>query len=248
MDINIQMREMYLGGMGLPGIALSIGRSQCFVHYRLKKIGVALRKPGNPKKIRMERRVDQSELDKAVGRYLKGESAKSIGESAEISKPTLLRELKRLGIAVRMQATGNDVDIIAAYLSGMSTNEIERKIGCTKRRASNVLKAAGIEFRERTREKTSLSRSLACKRRSDAVAITTPAWADKEKIRLIYMKCREISKLTGTAHHVDHFYPLRHTLVCGLHVPENLSIITERQNVAKKNKIEDVFLEWSYAK
>lgn len=243
---NLKIREMYLGGMGLPKIAHALGRSQTFVNGRLRKIGVPLRKPGNPEKERLNRRVPQAELDAAVQRYKAGESAKSIGSTGNVSKPTLLGELRRLGIAIRMQATGDDSEIVSAYQNGLSVNQIEKTIGCTKRRAANVLKANGIQFRERTREKTSASRSAACKRREDAIKQATPLWANKTMIKAIYAKCRRITEETGNKHHVDHFYPLRSELVCGLHVPANLSVITERQNVAKKNKIEQKHLDWVY--
>lgn len=237
---------MYLSGIGLPGVSRAIGRSQCFVSGRLKKAGVVLRKPGNPDKKRPYSNVDRSLLSVAVSRYIGGESAKSIEITAGISKPTLLRELRSLGIKIRMQATGRDEDIVAAYRSGMSVNAIEENIGCTKRRASNVLKAAGVAFRERTREKTAASRTAACKRRNDAISQATPPWADKQAIKDIYSECRATAKATGKKHHVDHYYPLRGELVCGLHTPDNLVILTERQNIAKKNKVDPKDLEWVY--
>lgn len=243
---NLKIRDMYLGGMGLPKIAHALGRSQTFVSGRLKKAGVELRKPGNPQKERLNRRVPESDLGVAVQRYKNGESAKAIERSGNVSKPTLIRELRRLGIEIRMQATGRDSDIVIAYQRGLSVNQIEKTIGCTKRRASNVLKAHGINFRERLREKTSASRAAACKRRENAIRQATPAWADRNELKAIYAECRRISIETGKKHHVDHFYPLRSELVCGLHVPANLSVITERQNVAKKNKIEQKHLDWVY--
>lgn len=63
-----------------------------------------------------------------------------------------------------------------------------------------------------------------------------PFWADKDKIRGIYMDARKMTKETGVVHHVDHVIPIKHRLVCGLHVPENLSVITAVDNLQKKNK------------
>lgn len=245
-EIDLKVREMYLSGIGLPGVSRAIGRSQCFVSGRLKKAGVVLRKPGNPDKQRPYRSADAELLDAAISRYIRGESATSIELDSGVSRPTILSVARARGIKIRFQATGTDEEIIAAYRSGMSVNKIEDYIGCTKRRASNVLKAAGVAFRERTREKTAASRTAACKRRNDALAKATPPWADKQAIKAIYSECRDRAKQTGKKHHVDHFYPLRGELVCGLHTPANLAILTERQNIAKKNKVDPTDLEWVY--
>ena len=43
------------------------------------------------------------------------------------------------------------------------------------------------------------------------------------------------SKITGEKYVVDHIYPLRSEVVCGLHVPWNLRIITQQQNLQKSN-------------
>ena len=57
----------------------------------------------------------------------------------------------------------------------------------------------------------------------------TPAWADLEKIKEIYMNCPE-------GHHVDHIIPLQGETVSGLHVETNLQYLTAEENLRKGNK------------
>jgi len=65
-----------------------------------------------------------------------------------------------------------------------------------------------------------------------------PPWADRTKIRAMYLKARELTKLTGVKHEVDHIIPSNHPLVCGLHVESNLQILTEAENIKKSNYFE----------
>ena len=67
----------------------------------------------------------------------------------------------------------------------------------------------------------------------------TPAFANLEKIKLIYEDAAKITKETGIRHVVDHDVPLAGKHVCGLHVEWNLRVITEAENLSKYNKIRD---------
>lgn len=64
----------------------------------------------------------------------------------------------------------------------------------------------------------------------------TPAWADSYAIRMVYKVCSLLSTETGLDHHVDHIIPLAHPLVCGLHVEDNLQVVSALENLKKSNK------------
>lgn len=64
-----------------------------------------------------------------------------------------------------------------------------------------------------------------------------PSWADEEAIERIYAEAALLKKATGIDYHVDHFYPIAGETVCGLHVENNLRVITAAENMAKKNKV-----------
>jgi hypothetical protein len=65
-----------------------------------------------------------------------------------------------------------------------------------------------------------------------------PDWADRLKIKEVYMRRKEMQKESPVKLHVDHYYPLRGEKVCGLHVHENLQIITAKENFLKSNYYE----------
>ena len=49
-----------------------------------------------------------------------------------------------------------------------------------------------------------------------------------------------MSETTGERYVVDHIVPLQGETVSGLHVPWNLRVITQVENLAKSNKLVDV--------
>lgn len=67
------------------------------------------------------------------------------------------------------------------------------------------------------------------RKRDMALHIRTPKWADMDAIKAIYAE--------GWAKglEVDHIIPLRGALVCGLHVENNLQLLTRRENASKSN-------------
>ena len=63
----------------------------------------------------------------------------------------------------------------------------------------------------------------------------TPSWADLDVIAAIYTKAADMLD-SITKYHVDHIYPLRSDWVCGLHVENNLQILTAHDNQSKGNR------------
>jgi 5-methylcytosine-specific restriction endonuclease McrA len=70
----------------------------------------------------------------------------------------------------------------------------------------------------------------------------TPPWItrkQKTEMRALYQAAIHLSKTTGERYVVDHIIPLRSDVVCGLHVPWNLRVITQDENLKKSNKLVD---------
>jgi 5-methylcytosine-specific restriction endonuclease McrA len=70
----------------------------------------------------------------------------------------------------------------------------------------------------------------------------TPDWVTKEQkesIRQLYLEAMRLTRITGERYVVDHIVPLVNPTVCGLHVPWNLRVITQEENLLKSNKLID---------
>lgn len=63
-----------------------------------------------------------------------------------------------------------------------------------------------------------------------AVEKATPLWVDKQELLDAYLEA-EYQQLE-----VDHIIPIKNKLVCGLHIPENLQLLTRSENARKSNK------------
>ena len=77
----------------------------------------------------------------------------------------------------------------------------------------------------------------------------TPPWLSRQQkaqTRELYKVAITMSKTTGEQYVVDHIYPLRSDVVCGLHVPWNLRIITQQQNLEKSNTLPDDRMALAY--
>jgi len=96
--------------------------------------------------------------------------------------------------------------------------------------------------RQRCRESNRKNRSRvkANKIRYEArLKRATPCWLTREDwdyMNAMYDHAVLLTKETGVKHQVDHIVPLNGRLITGLHVPGNLQILTQAENVAKSNR------------
>ena len=95
------------------------------------------------------------------------------------------------------------------------------------------------EYRNTWKEnnKTQVRADTKARRRKHRQA--TPPWLtrkQKTEIRQIYQIAITMTKTTGERYVVDHIVPLLGKDVCGLHVPWNMRVITQDENLKKSNK------------
>lgn len=63
-----------------------------------------------------------------------------------------------------------------------------------------------------------------------------PSWADKDAISAVYSEAKRLEQLDGVPRHVDHIIPIKGKNVCGLHVANNLQVLTAAENLEKSNQ------------
>jgi hypothetical protein len=93
-------------------------------------------------------------------------------------------------------------------------------------------------YKERNVDKARADTSVYRRRHREA----SPPWItmeDKRQIKQLYLEARRLTKQEGELYVVDHIVPLRNDLVCGLNVPWNLRVITQKENLFKSNKLVD---------
>jgi len=64
-----------------------------------------------------------------------------------------------------------------------------------------------------------------------------PQWADIANLVPFYAEALRRTRETGVEHQVDHYYPLLGETVCGLHVQQNVRVISAADNLAKGNRL-----------
>jgi 5-methylcytosine-specific restriction endonuclease McrA len=91
------------------------------------------------------------------------------------------------------------------------------------------------EYKDRNVDVVRADTSVRKRRHREA----TPKWltpVERLQMRDLYVQARKMTELTRERYVVDHIVPLRGEAVCGLHVPWNLRVITQEENLKKSNK------------
>jgi hypothetical protein len=106
--------------------------------------------------------------------------------------------------------------------------------------STKEMKTKSSNSKPKRKRRTKLEKQEAWARYSLARLQATPKWVDFDKIEAIYNECRaKNKKARRKLYQVDHVIPLRGKTVCGLHVHNNLQIITKKANREKSNKFID---------
>lgn len=87
-----------------------------------------------------------------------------------------------------------------------------------------------VRLRSREHQKANLAAARANNAFRHASKLrATPRWVNRDDLKAVYVKAKEMG-LT-----VDHIVPLQSAIVCGLHVPWNLQLLSASENCKKKN-------------
>lgn len=142
----------------------------------------------------------------------------------------------------RLKAMGR-----AYYQENKSSPEYIRTRQAWSARNWRAIQARSQSYYEKNSEAIrKRTRSWAVRHPAKCQGYSSARRAAEEQARLVkttpeltrvFSKCRELTAATGVPHEVDHIYPLRGHLVCGLHVPSNLRVVTAKLNSRKGSKL-----------
>ena len=120
------------------------------------------------------------------------------------------------------------IEMIAASCKWGKKNRDKTRAASRKYYEANsaIVKARVTAFNRDHPEKANARNALRRSRKLNA----TPIWVDRAALLEIYTEATD-RNLT-----VDHIVPLQHPLVCGLHVPWNLQLLTSSENSRKGNR------------
>lgn len=152
------------------------------------------------------------------------------------SKTAYTKNKNAISARAKIRYAANRKKVIEAAKSYVARNKEQ----VAQRQASYYQK--NKEHRQQYRRahyKQNAEKYLSAEARRRCLMNQLPGWADVGRIEELYRWARTLSSQTGVQHHVDHIVPLQNKRVCGLHVQDNLRVVTAAVNLAKKNRFEE---------
>ena len=96
------------------------------------------------------------------------------------------------------------------------------------------------EYQKKWRQNNPEKAAAYTERRYISLNDRTPAWANMTKIKAIYLERDRLNNEAGyIKYHVDHEIPIQGEFISGLHVENNLQILTATENHSKGNRCDN---------
>ena len=193
-----------------------------------EKVNADARRRYDPAKERIRRQ----KRDPAIARA----SGKKWREANRDKANTASREAKR-----RLRAITREAD---RRYSQQNKEKIREKGRNYRTRKAIELKQKQAEYIRNHRGQVNARTA----KRTAAKLNATPPWVDLKAIEVVYIEAARLTRETGVAHEVDHYYPLQGKTSCGLHVSWNLRISTRSVNRSKGNRLPEDILDGEHSK
>ena len=122
-------------------------------------------------------------------------------------------------------------DKLAAYGLAYYTKNRERLL-VSASIYRETTKAARAEYDKLWSSANRDKKTFNSNKRRKQIKRATPLWADQLKIAAIYSAAAKMTESTGETYHVHHIVPISWLpIVCGLHCPDNLIVVTEADHI-----------------
>lgn len=202
----------------------------------------AYRQKNKDKLAKQKREHSAANKDK-VSEYNKAYYEKNKAKKAEYDKARRQGDKDKVLEYDKKHYTTHKEKILERVKKYYNANKEKRREYSKEYRIANPKKIAEYqkEYDKKYRIDNQAIRNVSHAKRRAAKLQQTPAWADPEAIKDSYLDCAEINlaaKAAGCIEKfvVDHIVPLQGKNVSGLHVENNLQIITASENSSKGNK------------